>query len=352
MAWLNFSANKARYDLNSNEKMLDSFCIQAHVNNSLESSLATATLIFGTLIASSLFSTRDFLEENHLLENSHIIKTWSTTMLKKILLCATLLWGVPQVASAEQYTFGVVPQQSPMKLFKTWKPIVDYLSKETGHKVIFKTEKSIAKFESVLYAGGYDIAYMNPYHYVIAQRRQGFQAKVRAKKMIRGILVARKGQGEFSDLINDPKVRYSFPSPNAFAATLLTKFELLDKYDVNVEQQKQFQYVNSHDSVYSGIARGVGQVGGGIQRTFNNFNKSNDKNKLEVIYTTSAYPSHPIAFKPDINTELQEKLAQALLKVPKHLIDALSIKNIITTNDKEYDVIRHLEEGLEIVKRK
>lgn len=273
-------------------------------------------------------------------------------MIKKITLCLALLWGVPQIASAEQYTFGVVPQQSPMKLFKTWKPIVDYLSKETGHKIIFKTEKSIAKFESVLYSGGYDIAYMNPYHYVVAQRRQGFQAKVRANKMIRGILVAKKGQREFSDLINDTKTRYLFPSPNAFAATLLTKFELLDKYNINVEQQKQFQYVNSHDSVYSGIARGVGQVGGGIQRTFNNFNKDNDKSKLEVIYTTNAYPSHPIAFKPDMSPELQEKLVQALLKVPENLINALSIKSVIKTNDKEYDVIRSLEKGLEIVKRK
>ena len=273
-------------------------------------------------------------------------------MLKKIILCTILLWGIPLTAAAEQYTFGVVPQQSPLKLFKTWKPIADYLSKATGHEIVFKTEKSIAKFEAVLYSGGYDIAYMNPYHYVIAQRRQDFQAKVRADKMIRGILVARKGEKNFADLIKDPKSRYLFPSPNAFAATLLTKFELLDQHEVNVEQQGQFQYVNSHDSVYSGIARGIGQIGGGIQRTFNNFNKSTDKDKLEVIYTTDAYPSHPIAFKSAMNAETQEALTEALLNIPKSLIDALSIKKIITTNNEEYDAIRSLEEGLEIVERK
>ena len=49
---------------------------------------------------------------------------------------------------------GVVPQQSPLKLQKVWQPIAEYLSEKTGEKVIFKTEKSINKFEEVLYKGG------------------------------------------------------------------------------------------------------------------------------------------------------------------------------------------------------
>ena len=273
-------------------------------------------------------------------------------MFKKMILCLVFLWVMPLMAVAEQYTLGVVPQQSPLKLFKTWKPIADYLSAETGHEVVFKTEKSIAKFEAVLYSGGYDMAYMNPYHYVIAQRRQGFQAGVRANKMIRGILVARKGEGDFSDLLDDANTQYLFPSPNAFAATLLTKFELLDKYGVNVEVQKKLQYVNSHDSVYSGVARGVGQIGGGIQRTFNNFNKDKDKNKLEVVYTTNAYPSYPIAFGSGMDSKVQSALTKALLNAPQSLIDALSINKIITTDDEEYDAIRGLEKKLEIVERK
>jgi len=35
---------------------------------------------------------------------------------------------------AKELTFGVVPQQSPMKLIKDWQPIVSYLEKATGEK--------------------------------------------------------------------------------------------------------------------------------------------------------------------------------------------------------------------------
>ena len=48
-------------------------------------------------------------------------------------------------------TFGVVPQQSPLILVKSWAPVIQYLEKETGEKIDLKIENSIQKFEEVLY---------------------------------------------------------------------------------------------------------------------------------------------------------------------------------------------------------
>jgi len=264
-----------------------------------------------------------------------------------LVLCAL---SVP--VAAEKLTLGVVPQQSPLKMFKVWKPITKYLSEKTGHEIIFKTEKSIAEFEKTLYSGGYDLAYMNPYHFVVANRKQDYQAAVRADKMIRGILVSKNEKDSFNKIIKSKTTRYLFPSPNAFAATLLTKFELLTKYGVDINKQDSYQYVNSHDSVYSGIARSTGDIGGGIQRTYANFGKKKDKNQLNIIYTTDAYPSHPVAFKPSLSTELQSNLKEAFLNIPDELIARLSIKKIIPSNNEEFDAIRDLESKLAVVERK
>ena len=76
-------------------------------------------------------------------------------------------------------TFGVVPQQSPLILIKSWTPVIQYLEKETGQKIDLKIESSISKFEEVLYSGGYDIAYMNPYHYIVANEKKGYNSKIR-----------------------------------------------------------------------------------------------------------------------------------------------------------------------------
>lgn len=271
--------------------------------------------------------------------------------MKVLLPIAIALCSMSANVSADTLTFGIVPQQSPLKMFKSWKPITKYLSEKTGHKIVFKTEKSIAEFEKVLYSGGYDLAYVNPYHFIIANRKQDYRAAVRAKKMIRGILVAKGDDVKFDDIIKSKTTRYLFPSPNAFAATLLTKFELLSKYGVNVNEQDTFQYVNSHDSVYSGIARNTGELGGGIQRTYNNFSKKKDKNKLNIIYTTDAYPSHPIAYKPTLTEETQKNLTEAFLSIPQDLINTLKIKKIITSSNEEFDPIRKLETSLATIKR-
>lgn len=260
----------------------------------------------------------------------------------------TLLLFFSETAQAKPLVIGVVPQQSPLTLYKNWKPVVDYLSKHTGLEIIFRTEKTIAEFERRLYDGQYDLAYMNPYHYIVANNRQGYQAVLRRQGNIRGILVAKKGSS--LDIITKTS-RFLFPSPNAFAATLVTKYELIKKFGLNLEIQKNYDYVNSHDSVYKGVARGIGQVGGGVQRTFNSFRSKTDKAQLQVLYTTAAYPSHPFAFKPNVSDKDRQAISKAISSLPEALLTSLSMKKIIATTDAEYDIIRELSASLATTER-
>ncbi|QCU89802.1 phosphate/phosphite/phosphonate ABC transporter substrate-binding protein [Thiomicrorhabdus sediminis] len=255
----------------------------------------------------------------------------------------SVLMLVSSHSYAQNIVIGVVPQQSPLVLFKKWQPLAKFLSEQTGYKVQFKTEKSIPEFENVLYQGGYDIAYMNPYHYVVANKRQGYQAALRRKGDIRGILVSRLDD-DISSI--NKGAEFLFPSPNAFAATLVMKYELKHKFNVDVEALGHYKYVNSHDSVYKGVARKIGDLGGGVERTFNNFKSSSDKPFLKVLYTTKGYPSHPIAYKADMPEEVKEKLTEAFLSLPQGILDNLSMQEIQLTDDKEYDAIREIAKSL------
>ncbi len=257
--------------------------------------------------------------------------------MKRIFLI--LILGV--FAFGQDLILGVVPQQSPLKLSKKWIKVTDYLQKATGVNVIFKTEKSIPFFEKELYSGKYDIAYMNPYHFIVANNEQKYEAFIRAKKNIVGILLAKEEKVEFTKENLEGKT-FLFPAPNAFAATLLTKFELKQKFGFDVDKDAKVMYVNSHDSVYKGISRDIGYLGGGIIRTYNNFLDKNDKDKINIVYKTSAYPSHPIAFHPRVSKETIEKIQKAFLDMPADIKKILSIKDFIVTQTKEYDAIREI----------
>lgn len=274
----------------------------------------------------------------------HIKGKWMKLFLLMVvnILFLTALFG-------ENLTFGVVPQQSPMKLMQDWKPIVDYLEKATGDKITLKVERSIPEFEKILYSGGYDIAYMNPYHYVVAHKKQGYNANVRDEKNLIGILVVRKESG-ISDISMLKGKQFLFPSPDAFAATLLNKYELFKKYGINVEHGEKFRYVNSHDSVYKGVSRGVGDVGGGVQRTFDDLNDIKAKESLVIIYKTKAYPSHPFAIKPSMSDKTKTKLAKAFLEMPVEFLNSLSMKHLIEAKNSDYDSVRDISKVLPIDK--
>ncbi len=267
--------------------------------------------------------------------------------MKNILLS----FFICQIISSSLYalTFGVVPQQSPLILVKSWTPIIQYLENETGQKIDLKIESSISKFEEVLYSGGYDIAYMNPYHYIVANEKKGYNAKLRADNNLIGILVVNK-TSNINNITDVKGKKFLFPAPNAFAATLLAKYELSKKFNINIDKNELYTYVNSHDSVYKGVARGVGDVGGGIERTFSALEDIEAKDSLKILYKTQAYPSHPIAFNKSITEDVQKKFINAFVNIPENLLEDLSMKHIIKTEDKEYDIIRDIAKELSLPK--
>lgn len=249
-----------------------------------------------------------------------------------LILCSMYLFSTELI-------LGVVPQQSPLKLSKKWLKVTNYLYQETGIEVQFKTEKSIPLFEKELYAGKYDIAYMNPYHFIVAQKEKNYQAFTRAKKNIVGIVLSKAQKVDLTKENLKGKT-ILFPAPNAFAATLLPKFEFKKKYGIDVDKDMDVLYVNSHDSVYKGVSRDIGYIGGGIVRTFNNFVSKEDKNRLNIVYKTNAYPSHPIAAHPRVSKEDISKIQKAFINMPDDIKKSLSIKAFKATTSSEYDVIK------------
>lgn len=259
---------------------------------------------------------------------------WSECLIKIVILIL-MVWVS---LNAKELTLGVVPQQSPLKLSKDWNKVTQYLSEKTGITVIFKTESTIPLFEEKLYSGEYDIAYMNPYHFVIANKTANYQAKIRSNQDLVGILLS-KNKDFIVNKENLLGKTFLYPAPNAFAATLLTKYELKNKFNLDIEKDAKILYVNSHDSVYKGIQREIGDIGGGIVRTFEDFNEQ-ETQKLHIVYKTHNYPSHPIAFHSNVNDEDMKKLVEAFITMPKEIKEALNIDQFIQTSNSEYDLIK------------
>ena len=259
----------------------------------------------------------------------------------KMGIAAMLICSASVSAHAETLTFGIVPQQSASKLARLWTPIFRHISDTSGVKLRFATAKDIPTFEKRLAEGQYDFAYMNPYHYTVFHRVPGYQAFARQKnKKIKGIVVVHK-DSPLATLGELDGQQLAFPSPAAFAASVLPRARL--KRD-NIHFLPN--YVSSHDSVYLGVARGVFPAGGGVMRTFNNTNPEVRKN-LKVLWTTNTYTPHAFAAHPRVDNQVVKKVRDALLAMNESseglaLLKSINFKGMQIASNEDWDDVRGL----------
>lgn len=257
-------------------------------------------------------------------------------------LALFLLAPLSLCGAAEPLSFGIVPQQSAKTLAGLWTPIVGYLSEKTGETIRFATAPDIPTFEQRVLAGDYDIAYMNPYHYTVFHERPGYEAIAKqADKEIRGIMVVRQ-DSEIDTLEDLAGLKLAFPSPAAFAASVLPRAEIKQR-GIAFEPA----YVSSHDSVYLGVARGFFPAGGGIERTFNNTDPA-VKAQLRVMWKTQGYTPHAIAIHPRVGADVAQSLQQALIGMSEDpagqaLLEDINFQRIEAARDSDWDDVRGLD---------
>ncbi len=254
----------------------------------------------------------------------------------------SLLLSVSFLSHAESLTFGIVPQQSAQKLASLWTPIFNYLSAKTGDEIKFATANDIPTFEKRLLVGGYDVAYMNPYHFTVFNQTPGYHAIAKqADQLLKGIIVVKK-DSPIQSLKELDGMKLAFPSPAAFAATVIPQAQMeLD--NIKIEPQ----YVSSHDSVYMGVARGFFTAGGGVKRTFDNTDPA-IKDQLRILWTSLGYTPHAFAVHPRVSEAAKLRLQKAMIEMRSDpegmaLLETIKFKGIDAAADSDWEDVRSLK---------
>ncbi|MBF0255204.1 MAG: phosphate/phosphite/phosphonate ABC transporter substrate-binding protein [Gammaproteobacteria bacterium] len=262
-----------------------------------------------------------------------------------LLLVMAALASPALLAQDKPYILGVVPQYEVRKLHAIWRPILDHLQQATGYAFELRGSPTIPEFEREFAEGKFDLAYMNPYHLVMANDKAGYIPLVRDHgRQLQGVLVVKKDSGIGSPEQLQGKT-VAFPAPNALGASLQMRQELQDRFQVKINPL----YVKTHDSVYLSVLMGKAAAGGGVQKTLNQ-QKPEYREHLQIIHQTTPVPSHPLAVLPSVAAEAREKILQALLQLGeteagRALLAPVPIKQIGPAEIADYQPLRKL--GLE-----
>ena len=247
--------------------------------------------------------------------------------------------------SGQVLTFGITPQQSPTELAKLWGPICQYLSKRTGYQVQFKTSKDLNAFWTDTGDGVFDLVYINPPRYVNAHATPGYIAFAKdSDSPLVGIIVVRKDGPASVEELHGKKL--AVPNLSALGAAQMPQAYLRGKgIDITLVA------VNSHDSVYRTVEKGLYPAGASNLRIFGMLDPTTQA-QFHVLWKTDPLPPFAYAAHPRVSPKAIERIQRALLEMDgnpegRTLLAALNVKAIVAAKDSDYDVMRKMKLKLE-----
>jgi len=275
--------------------------------------------------------------------------------LLTISLVLVAMWLAAPVAvlahphGAEPILFGIAPQQEPEKVREMWKPFFRYLEQEVGYRFAFETASSIEEFQQRVLEGRYDIWWGNPLTYVQASKRLGYVAIARDTTRIAGLLVTLK-EGEVKSPKEMAGKKIAYSAPDAIGGTLLVQ-NYLARVGV-APDQVETMYTGSHEAAYRAVLDGKASAAGGVPRSFNALEPA-QREKLVVLAKTEEVAPQPFAVHPRLFRTYVTKIQRALLKLNwtpegKDILASIQYKEIVVSNDFDYDVHRDVAQRLKI----
>lgn len=237
------------------------------------------------------------------------------------ILCTGLLLTAPVLSQAACYgdqknaghslTFSPVPQLPVPTLFTKWVPVLEAIGKSTGQCFELVIKPSIPEFERYLLQASPSLAYVNPYHAVMAHKAKRYRPLIAdGSSFLTGILVVDRG-GQIQQLSDLHNKRVAFPAPNAFAASLLLRAHLQQlKIDIKPV------YVKTHSNVYRSVIIGDVAAGGGVNKTLES-EPTEIRQKLQTLYESPGYRSHPVIASPKLPASLQDRIQESFIELAK-----------------------------------
>lgn len=240
--------------------------------------------------------------------------------------------------------FGVVPQFPMERIATDWNPVLQEISKASGLRLELKYYATIPEFEKAFLKGELDIAYLNPYHAIMAKKSAGYIPVIRDEQRLTGILLVRK-DSPVTRLDQLDGATIAFPSPNAFGASLYMRALLTERARIRFTPV----YRTTHSNVYRHVLSGQAQAGGAIQQTLDK-EAPEVRESLRILYETPAAHSHPIVVHPRVPIKIRQALQQAFLNLAARtelapLLKEIQIPSPVMASHEDYTALEKL--GLE-----
>jgi len=240
------------------------------------------------------------------------------------------------------YKFGVFPYLPTNRIKKVYTPIANDFEKASGTPVFLRTKSSYNAFKDALSKEEYDIAFIQPYDYILAHDMYNYLPLARRSIPLRTVIIVDK-DSKYHQLSDLKGKTIATPAPHA-AVSRITDKTLLDKgFDLNTEINRK--YKKNHFACMQSVIIGETAACGTAERALKHFSDVKMKTKFRILHKAQEIPNSLFVIHKRVPKETRELLIDSILNWPnttsgKKILAGGKIIPMIRTKDSAYDVIR------------
>lgn len=266
-------------------------------------------------------------------------------------LCLPVSLLLSRMAHASEGVLRVsaIPDEAPTELQRKFAPLGNYLSAQTGLKVVFTPVTDYAAVVEALAAGKIDLAWLGGFTFV--------QARIRTNGSAIPI-VQREEDARFTSkfITADPSIKslsdlkgktFAFGAPSSTSGSLMPRF-FMQQAGLNLEKDfKNIAFSGAHDATAAFVSAGKADAGVLNASVWDKLveQKKVDTDKVRVFATTPPFFDYNWTVRGDLDPKLVKTLSDAFLKLdaanPEHkeILSLQRATRFIPTRKENYDGI-------------
>ena len=277
-----------------------------------------------------------------------------------------LAFGITATASTpalaqEVLRISAIPDEAPTELQRKFKPLGEYLSKETGMKVEFTPVTDYAAVVEALATKKIDMAWLGGFTYVQTKIRTNGTAnpiiqRVEDEKFTSVFIVPADSSLKTLGELKGKTI--AFGSPSSTSGHLMPRYFLMQA-GINPDKDfKNIAFSGAHDATVAFVASGKADVGALNASVWVKLNEAKNPNavKSKVLSITPPYFDYNWTVRGDLDPVTVKKITDAFLKLdannPNHkeIMDLQRATKYVTTKSSNYDDIEKAARSAGLIK--
>ena len=243
----------------------------------------------------------------------------------------------PDINKNSYLTFGFLPIESPVALFKRFAPLRDYLAAQIQQEIRMETAKNFSEFSRRTDQRQYDIVFTAPHMALQALDGDHYEAAATFTKPLKSVFVV-KEKSSIQE-IQDLESKIIATPPNEAIVTMVGRKYL----EVNGIKEVQYSTYQTHNAAYSAVLGG--EVDAAVISNFIAMKAISKNVALKIVAQSDSFPGIGILVAKDLPELIKLDIKNSIwamrdLPHGRAILNTIAQPGYIEASKKQFEVLR------------